>query len=286
MRIHRSLLAGLLLLFVIPNAWATETRSALSIKVYRGYTIVVQGSIGKLQQLNFIIDTGAVPAVVDTRIARELNLSGNHEQITVFSREIDSERVVLPEFRLGPIHATAAHAYVQDLSFAGKALGVRIDAIIGLDLLGHGGLTIDYRSKQLLFGQSELPDWVASFASGLPQVIVALQIDQQPVRLLVDTGARYLILFEQKGSERFSRSAFQSPTEAQTISNFGGDVQLKPVRLTNVRVGGMELLNQTAYVTQAGSGAAFDFDGVLGVAALNLQRIDFDFERGRIGWVR
>jgi hypothetical protein len=48
----------------------------------------------------------------------------------------------------------------------------------------------------------------------------------------------------------------------------------------------MELRNQTAYVTQTGIDAAFNFDGVLGVAALNLQRIDFDFERGRIGWVR
>jgi predicted aspartyl protease len=254
--------------------------------VYWGYTVVAQGSIGKLQQLNFIIDTGAFRAVVDTRIARELNLSGSPEQINVFSREVDSERVVLPEFRLGPIHAAAADAYVQDLSFAEKAFGVRIDAIIGLDLLGHGGLSIDYRSKQLLFGQTELPDWVASFASGSPQVIVELRIDEQPVRLLVDTGARYLILFEQKQFERFGGNAFRSQTEARTISNFGGDVQLRPVHLAEVRLGGMEFRDQTAYVLQAESGAVFDFDGVLGVGALNLQRIDFDFERGRIGWVR
>jgi predicted aspartyl protease len=286
MRAHPSLLLGLLLLFVTPKARASETRSALPIKVYCGYTVVAQGSIGKLQQLNFIIDTGAFPAVVDARIARELNLSGGHEQITVFSREVDSERVVLPEFKLGPIHAVAARAYVQDLSFAEKALGVRIDAIIGLDLLGHGGLSIDYRSKQLLFGQSELPDWVASFASGSPQVIVELRIDERPVRLLVDTGARYLILFDQKGLEHFGESAFRPQTEAQTIPNFGGDVQLRPVHLKDVSVGGMEFRDQTAYVTQVESRAAFDFDGVLGVGALNLQRIDFDFELGRVGWVR
>jgi predicted aspartyl protease len=286
MRAHRSLLVGLLLLFVTPKARASETRSALPIKVYCGYTVVAQGSIGKLQQLNFIIDTGAFPAVVDTRIARELKLSGGHEQITVFSREVESERVVLPEFRLGPIYATAARAHVQDLSFAEKALGVRIDAIIGLDLLGHGGLSIDYRSKRLLFGQSELPNWVASFASGSPQVIVELHIDERPVRMLVDTGAKYLILFDQKGLGQFGGSAIRPQTEAQTISNFGGDVQLRPVHLADVSVGGMEFHDQPAYLTQADSGAEFDFDGVLGVAALNLQRIDFDFERGRVGWVR
>jgi predicted aspartyl protease len=286
MRVHRSLLVGLLLLSVIPKARASETRSALPMKVYCGYTVVAQGSIGKLQQLNFIIDTGAFPAVVDKRIARELNLSGGHEQITVFSHEVDSERVVLPEFRLGPIYATGARAYVQDLSFAEKALGVRIDAIVGLDLLGHGGLSIDYRSKQLLFGQIELPHWVASFASGSPQVIVDLRIDERPVRLLVDTGAQYLILFDQKGVDQLGESAFRPQTEAQTISNFGGDVQLRLVHLADVSVGGMEFRDQPAYLTQANSGAVFDFDGVLGVAALNLQRIDFDFERGRVGWVR
>jgi predicted aspartyl protease len=285
MRVHPSLLLGLLL-SVTPKVRASEARSALPIKVYCGYTVVAQGSIGKLQQLNFIIDTGAFPAVIDTRIARELNLSGVHEQITVFSREVNSERVVLPEFRLGPIHAAAARAYVQDLSFAEKALGVRIDAIIGLDLLGHGGLSIDYRSRQLLFGQSELSDWVASFASGLPQVIVDLRIDERPVRLLVDTGARYLILFDQKTFGQLGENVFGSQAKAQTISNFGADVQLRPVHLKDVSVGGMEFRDQTAYVTQASSGAAFDFDGVLGVGALNLQRIDFDFERGRVGWVR
>ena len=286
MRVHRSLLVGLLLLSLTPIARASEIRSALPIKVYCGYTVVAQGSIGKLQQLNFIIDTGAFPAVVDTRIARELNLSGGHEQITVFSREVDSERVVLPEFRLGPVYAAAPRAYVQDLSFAGKALGVRIDAIVGLDLLGHGGLSIDYRSKQLLFGQIELPHWVASFASGSPQVIVDLRIDERPMRLLVDTGAQYLILFDRKGLEQFGVSALRPQTETQTISNFGGGVQLRLVHLADVSVGGMEFRDQPAYLTQADSVSVFDFDGVLGVAALNLQRIDFDFDRGRVGWVR
>ena len=41
---------------------------------------------------------------------------------------------------------------VQDLSFAEKALGIRVDAMIGFDVLGQSPFTIDYESRKLVFG--------------------------------------------------------------------------------------------------------------------------------------
>jgi predicted aspartyl protease len=280
---HEFWLVGLVLLGGTLEPPVMAARPALPLKLYGGCTIVVQGSIGRLQKRNFIIDTGAVPTVVDQRVAHALHLSGSSELLTVFSRQVTSERVMLPDLRLGPIHTTNLRAFVEDLSFADKALGVRIDAIVGLDVIGHGGFSIDYRSRQMLFGASGLSNWVATFEAGSPQAIVEVQIDARPVRLVVDTGARYIVLFELEDHRRFAK---MSDSERQTVSDLGGNSQLGAVRLNDVRFGGMELHNQTAYVTQSVGGGTFDFDGVLGVAVLKLQRIDFDFEHGRIGWIR
>ena len=42
-----------------------NARNEVPFKLYRGYVIVVRGSIGNLKNLNFLIDTGAVPSVLD-----------------------------------------------------------------------------------------------------------------------------------------------------------------------------------------------------------------------------
>ena len=38
--------------------------------LHRGFAIVVRGSIGTAKNLNFLIDTGVSPSVVDRRVAR------------------------------------------------------------------------------------------------------------------------------------------------------------------------------------------------------------------------
>ena len=300
-------MAGWLLFSPALSAHARDARATLPVKLYGGYTVVVQGSIADIPNLNFLIDTGAMPTVVDARIARKLDLSGNRQPLTVFGRQVGTERMVLPGVRIGPAHATGVEGLVADLSFAEKSLGIRIDAIVGLDVLGHEGFSIDYRARQILFGASGAADWVAGFDPRLPQVIVELQIDARPIRLLVDTGAKYFILFARKNSEPLPHDASavgsmtaltpaempasapaqqKQPKTDPTIVTFGGDVRLEPVLLSHVRLGELQLTDQPAYLSPFDAGAPLGFDGVLGVAALHVQRIDFDFEHGRLGWLR
>jgi hypothetical protein len=40
-----------------------------------GYLVIVEGSIGNLGKLNFVVDSGAYPSVVDQKIAHGLGLA-------------------------------------------------------------------------------------------------------------------------------------------------------------------------------------------------------------------
>ena len=46
----------------------------VSFDLYQGYLIVARGSAGTRTSLTFLLDTGASPTVIDTRLARKLHL--------------------------------------------------------------------------------------------------------------------------------------------------------------------------------------------------------------------
>src|SRR5215469_17324977 len=126
--------AVLLALSLAPSVgFAANNPSEVPFKLYRGYAIVVRGSVGNLKNLNFLIDTGAVPSVLDERIAQKLHLIGTTEKLSVFTQQVQTQRAVAQDLRLGPLSAEAVPVVVRDLSFAADALGTRVDAMIGFD---------------------------------------------------------------------------------------------------------------------------------------------------------
>lgn len=176
--------------------WAANSPNKVPFKLYRGYVIVVRGSIGGLKNLNFLVDTGAVPSVVGARIARKLHLRGQPGRVDVPTKTLRTKRVIVHDVELGPSHVGELSVIVQNLSFAEKALGTRVDAMIGFDVLGQSAFTIDYESRNLVFGQVDPSFNSVPYYPGLPYAIVVLQIQQQKLEILVDTGTSNLVLFQ------------------------------------------------------------------------------------------
>ena len=82
-----------------------EAVAHLPFKLHRGFAIVVRGSIGNARNLNFLLDTGASPSVVDRRVAQKLHLQVSSGQLSTFTQKVAVDQSVAADIHLGPFHA-------------------------------------------------------------------------------------------------------------------------------------------------------------------------------------
>jgi len=258
-------------LWVFPAPCGANQRS-LPFVLHEGYSIVVRGSAGGIKGLNFLIDTGAVPSVVDKRLSSRLGLERRPDQVSVFARTVATERVLLPSIDLGPIHAVAVEALAQDLSFIQGGLGERIDALIGLDVLGGRNFTIDYASRRLRFDTaSPADDLWASMEKGNAYASVEVRFGDSPARLLVDTGANHVVLFAGRAHGYVPDTRNRNE---RISSNLGGAVHLREVDAPSARLGDAPLPLRKIYLLDTAGNLSPQIDGLLGVVALKPARVD------------
>jgi predicted aspartyl protease len=252
----------------------------LPIRLYRDYLVVVEGNIGNLEKLSFLIDTGASPSVIDQRIATALGLQRTAGTMDLANKIVWTELATLPLMNVGPARAQNLSVFVQDLSSIEKALGRRIDAIVGLDVLGKSSFSIDYKAKRLHFGSLTRSRSTVSFEVDTTFVIVAVQLQNRSVRLLVDTGSSALVLFQSRAKGPFS----PLPGRMSKATSLGGDVQRQAVEISGLRLGKEDFGPLIGFMVADHGDERRNFDGLLSVRGLHLEEIGFDFENHEISW--
>src|SRR5579864_7844268 len=86
--------------------WDQSSRTTwMPIELKDGYLVLAKGSIGSLNNLTFLVDTGTSRTLMDARIAKQLRLTGVASKLTAFDRDVAVELVILPDLQLGAIHA-------------------------------------------------------------------------------------------------------------------------------------------------------------------------------------
>lgn len=272
-------------LLVVSASMADSAPEGIPFELYRGYLIVVEGEIGPLGKLHFLIDTGTMPRIVDKKITRRLHLSlsGETDSVKVFGRKIKGQHAALPGLKLGPAQVKSVPVLVRDISPIGNELGASIDAVLGFDVLGPRPFTIDFANRRIRFApESSAPPSSAS-NSRLRCLIVDADIQGRPLRLLVDTGARDLILFKKDPRGRFPGLRIIGE---ENTHNLGGNTRLRQVALPPIRLGDAEFANLRTYLMDAPASEASNFDGLLGITFLGARLLSIDFERNRLTWVR
>jgi predicted aspartyl protease len=265
---------------VIPPS--TETIAEVPFELYQHHLIVTSGSIGRLDGLSLLIDTGSIPSVVDGRIARKLHLQAEPSMLVAFGQSVPTQSTVLDGFRIGSMRSGPVPAGVSDLSYLE---GVRIDAIVGLDVLARTSFSIDYRTHVLRFAPTGQEDWIVPLELAWPFVTVRMTIAGQQVRMLVDTGSSDLVLYKSRLPASLSVGRWRGD---KTVQYASGAARLERLDLSQVGLG--------EHVWDRLEGWALDrvphghpptsIDGVLGVLSLGCSRVRFDFERSELGCSR
>ena len=254
----------------------------LPIRLFWNYLVMVEGSIGDIQKLHFLVDTGAYPSIVDRKIARKLGLTEKPAKVNLANKSIQTGRAVLPSLILGPIQADGLPVLTQDLSYMRKAVGYKVDAIIGLDVLRRSSFTIDYRTEEILFGPIEGLTLSTPFDADVPVVTIRTRLQNRQLRLVVDTGSPEVLLFE----SRIPDSSGLQTLGTQETANASGMLRLRKVWIPEVYLGQEAIGGRTALIVNDHKDDGDNFDGVLGMKGTQLSKVAFDFERRIFSWER
>ncbi len=252
----------------------------LPIRLFWNYLVMVEGSIGNIQKLHFLVDTGAYPSVVDQKIARKLGLAAQPARVNLPNKTVQTGRVILPSLLLGPVRVEGLPVLTQDLSFMRKAVGYKVDAIIGLDVLRRSSFTINYRTKEIELGPIESLPFSAPFDTDVPLVTIRTRLQNHQMRLVVDTGSPDVMLFE----SRMLDSTGLQTLGTQETTNASGTLRLRKVWIPEVYLGQETIGGQTALIVNDHKDDGDNFDGVLGMKGAQLSKIAFDFERRSFSW--
>src|SRR5262245_31057534 len=80
-----------------------ETVVEVPFDLYQHHLVVTKGSIGPLNGLSLLIDTGTIPSAVDVRVARKLHLQAEPSMLVAFGQRVAIQSTVLNGFRIGAL---------------------------------------------------------------------------------------------------------------------------------------------------------------------------------------
>lgn len=194
--------------------------------------IVVDGRIGTLDHQNLLLDTGTNPSMIDKSVSVKLGLLSTPGDLYLFNQTLVSERVILPDIQFGPIRRQNLQVMVTDFSEIGNGLGMRIDAVTGLDVLGGASFTVDYVKHRIFFRASPQRHNV-SFTSGPQFIGVNLKSGRRQLHLLLDTGTPQLVLFE----NHLRDADYVLSERTGSGNNISGEVPYNAVVLLQASIG-------------------------------------------------
>jgi predicted aspartyl protease len=259
-----------------------ETAGTVPFDLYQGYFMVVRGSAGPLKNLNFFVDTGTSLAILDSRVAKKLHLQEEESSsIVILGGRVQGKEANLPSLALGPVQQTDLEVVTADLSFFQKTLPVRVDGIVGFDVLGQVPFVIDYSARVIRFGAAPALPVSVPLRLDAGLAVFDAEIDQTPVHLLFDTGASSLVLFS--GVAALNSGV---KTEANPGPQATGHFESNQIRLRSIRLGPEEFRKKPALVTNNPKPSQIDFDGLISPVALGVTKVSVDLKGGVLAFSR
>jgi predicted aspartyl protease len=255
------------------------TVRAVPFKLYASYLVVVEGRIGAVEKLKFVLDTGVIHSVVDQKVAKKLRLQRHSAQVLNFNRTIAIERAIFPDVQFGPVQVRNPSMLIADLAHFSD-FATHVDALIGMDLLSLSNLTIDNDAKNVLFDPLDRVVSAAALNTDPVAMTAELLLQNHPLRLIVDTGLQGVLLYAERVRKRIPELRVEDESEV----DIGGRMRAKQMTVPNARLGPTEMALTIWLVNGPPENVLPGIDGFLGTASLKARRIKFNFATNTLSW--
>ena len=241
---------------------------------------------------NFWLDTGSSLTMLASDVAADLGISPlvkDTLEIVTSTGRVRAQPALIPELILGPLAVDNAPAMIVNETMMqmreprsiGPASPVKIDGIIGFDIIRELDLELDYGDGVLRLRNpaSSRPDqnrnmyWV-----GLP-VIQIMSTDGIALHFGLDTGAQLTFVTETLLDKLQLQPARM---ESRRVGGLGGEVSLRAPVLPDLKVlvRGFPILFRGAFVRAPVYQVLASLDGVLGGDVWNSGIVRIDMTNG------
>ena len=249
----------------------------LSFDLVSSFEVVVRGQIGNQNGLRFILDTGSSYSVIDRGVADKIGLHRSPGTVFNYDRDLAVEWADVPDVRIGPLRVGGMRMMVARLADISEFAN-SVDGIIGLDVLSRAEkIEIDYERRRVSF---ELDEGCANRPSAVKAFLVTVAIQGVPMRLMIDTGLQYILLYR----DRLSSAIPRLRTEGEPRNAVFGRLQATRVNLPGVQVFRKEAVTPVFLIESPKKTELGGIDGYLGPASLHAKRVELDFAAMTLRW--
>ncbi len=249
----------------------------MPFELVAGFLVVVDGQIGNLNGLKFILDTGATHSLIDRKVADRLRLQRRAGKVMNIDKYIPVEWSNIQDLQLGPMRVQAVRVMVVKLAEYSE-LAENADGIIGLDLLSRTKkFTIDYDRKTVSL---QLPEAGSPERSPASCFVIPLVVQGIPIHLAVDTGLQGILLYENRLRKRLPKMRVDGESTNAAMRG----LRATQVRLPGVRIVDAEVVTTVLLIDGPDEDALPGVDGYLGPASMQAKRIEFDFDARVLRW--
>jgi len=225
---------------------------------------------------NFWLDTGSSMTMLASNVARELNivpLSPDTLEIVTSTGRVTAHASLISQLQIGQVVVRNAPAMIVDESMMQMREGtsgeqparVKIDGIIGFDIIRQLDLEVDYGQNRIRLRNPETSRHESErnmFWVGLP-VVRLISDDGTALHFGLDTGAQETFVTE----TLLDKLALQAArVERRRVGGLGGEVSIRTPVLPDFRVyvRGVQLLFRGAIMRTPVYQVLAALDGVLG----------------------
>jgi hypothetical protein len=244
------------------------------------------------KEFNFWLDTGSSMTMLASDVARDLNvvpLVPDTLEIVTSTGRVKAHPALLPQLQIGTLVVRNAPTMIVDESLMQMreprpvelSPKVKIDGIIGFDIIRQLDLEVDYGETSLRIrnpATSRRESDRNMFWVGLP-VVRLMSSDGVPLHFGLDTGAQQTFVTETMLDKLQLQAA---RVESRRVGGLGGEISLRAPVLPDVRlfVRGFPILFRSAVVRAPVYQVLASLDGVLGGDVWNSGVVRIDMTNG------